>query len=354
MCPTKSMSQMLIQPVRRHPTPCEHVCMAGMLLNPAGVAVRRRLASGSNDAVNQRVSYLYTYAQNVNKWYESPPTYTVWSWNQGTGYQLTGWWYHSSLDMTGASSTGVGTYHCGGSTERGIFGVGCSTGSGRRYKVYLSAPTPSEGRVGHLCQDNPGAFPGGECANAHVWWRPHTISRPINNCLDAVRTGQPAAGTISLASGVRVVCYAPFHKGGGWMLMTGEVQRRDVIGNVGRVEYMYAPAESTRGNSPSQWYISPSTDEKWSFDGSIGIQLTGTWWSSLGSFGCNGSGERGRYGISCSRGGGNQYKVLTVHPGGYAVGRATICQDRPRAFPGGPCRTGVEIFWRPNGGRQTY
>ncbi len=127
--------------------------------------------------------------------------------------------------------------------------------------------------------------------------------------------------------------------GGGW------TQARDVylseLSTATR-EYLYSKG--------SAWYISPTTDLIWDWasyqvvEGSY-YYSTGSLWAE-GSFSCSHS-ESGHWGIGCSNGGGNQWKVLPWGSGqdGDAA-TCPICQDQPDVFGAGACASGVSIWVR--------
>ena len=92
----------------------------------------------------------------------------------------------------------------------------------------------------------------------------------------------------------------------------------------------------------SNFYVSPKTDYLWS--SSEGIQLTGDYeytknnGSTFNFISCNGSSETPGVGIGCSKGAGNNTKVL---PTAYWSNNGTsrICQDIPDIYGTGTCDT---------------
>ena len=126
--------------------------------------------------------------------------------------------------------------------------------------------------------------------------------------------------------------------GGGWTQLTNAVATTLVAG-IDR-NYLYSFS--------GRWYRSPTTKLVWSW--SAGQELTGAyaWFNSSqsGTLTCNGSGEKGAYGISCSGGGGNSPKCITIVPKDPSAATATVCQDTPNAFGGPVCQAGVAIWVR--------
>ncbi len=104
-------------------------------------------------------TYLYTYGA---AWYESPASNDVWSWD---GYQGLGGTYLYSSGSTSAE----GSFGCT-PNEGGYWGVGCSNGGGRQYKVLpIYTDDPSEA-TSMICEDLPDVFGAGACRNGVSIW----------------------------------------------------------------------------------------------------------------------------------------------------------------------------------------
>ncbi len=129
--------------------------------------------------------------------------------------------------------------------------------------------------------------------------------------------------------------------GGGWTQLSSSYLAT-LSSGVSR-EYLY-----TYG---SGWYVSPATTLIWSW--SSYQALEGTYFYAYsgdtltGSFSCSDV-EAGHWGVGCSNGGGNQWKVL---PWGSSIdstqGYSAICQDQPDVFGVGACAYPAQIWARP-------
>jgi hypothetical protein len=97
------------------------------------------------------------------------------------------------------------------------------------------------------------------------------------------------------------------------------------------------------------WYMSPVTAYVWSWssyqylNGTYSYATSGT--SVMGTFSCT-HGESGDWGVGCSNGGGNQYKVLPIYYSTPSSAYSMICQDKPDAFSAGACQANASIWSR--------
>ena len=106
--------------------------------------------------------YLYSYG---SAWYRSPVTTLVWAWGSYQG--LDGTYYYST-----GSTSATGSFGCT-SREGGYYGVGCSNGGGRQYKVLPIYASNSSIATVMICQDLPDVFGVGACrSDVNVWVRP--------------------------------------------------------------------------------------------------------------------------------------------------------------------------------------
>ena len=128
--------------------------------------------------------------------------------------------------------------------------------------------------------------------------------------------------------------------GGGWSQLTGSML--STLSSSTSRQYMYSYG--------SGWYTSPSTALVWnwssyqSLNGTYSYSSGGS--SITGTFSCS-HGEGGSYGVGCSNGGGNQWKVLPIYNSPDTTnGTCTVCQDQPDVFGVGACASGVQIWVR--------
>jgi len=127
---------------------------------------------------------------------------------------------------------------------------------------------------------------------------------------------------------------------GGWTKLT------DVVANT----FINSDETSAREylfEKGGKWYRTPLSSLVWDWDSPK--LLIGTYfYSGGGSFYCGSSSELPRYyGVSCSNGGGYQWKALIYYTTGKDAANALmqLCQDRPGIF-GYACQTGVTVYIR--------
>jgi len=129
---------------------------------------------------------------------------------------------------------------------------------------------------------------------------------------------------------------------GGWTKLTGTVAG-SVLNQDSNLEREYLFVKN------GLWYRSPISNLVW--DWNSGKQLTGTYSYFDGSiekfFELTGSGETNLYGIGCSNGPFNQWKVLIYYPTDKdpANGKVQLCQDQPGIF-GSACQDDVTVYVR--------
>ena len=195
------------------------------------------------------------------------------------------------------------------------------------------------------------------------------------NCKEALDNGVTASGSVTLKSGVVATCRQDVD-GGGWTLLKSSAVAQWSQLNLGsKFEYLYFKSTTAwRVQQPggAKWtappHIEPGTFRPrpassgrgargtrlraptggkaaagWRREGADGrdrYQKGGT----VSSFYCGGSSESpSGWAVGCSRGGGNQYKVLPYYTWDAAAGEGTVCQDQPNAFSGGACVGGVKF-----------
>lgn len=112
------------------------------------------------------------------------------------------------------------------------------------------------------------------------------------------------------------------------------------------VEYQY---KYTSMKDPARFYLSPSTSALWSWD--TCTPVVGTYYfttdngETFNSFDCSSNqGDTPTYGVGCSTGGGNHFKVIVLAQHGItnsSVAQAPICQDKPRILESGTCHNAI-------------
>jgi hypothetical protein len=114
------------------------------------------------DTLDTRTSRTYLYSYGT-AWYASPSTTKVWSWST---YQAQNGTY-----SYGTGTTLTSTFACT-SAEAGSWGVGCSNGGGRQYKVLPIYASSASAATSEICQDRPDNFAAGACrTNVSIWVR---------------------------------------------------------------------------------------------------------------------------------------------------------------------------------------
>ena len=97
----------------------------------------------------------YLYVQNgTSKYYRTPESNLIWSWN--TGQDLYGTYYYST-------GSGESSFNITPSSEHQTYGVGGSSGGGKKPKCLVRDGIPATAQVS-LCQDIPGIF-GRDCVD---------------------------------------------------------------------------------------------------------------------------------------------------------------------------------------------
>eukprot|EP01084_Bolivina_argentea_P213441 362502_1 len=124
---------------------------------------------------------------------------------------------------------------------------------------------------------------------------------------------------------------------GPWTLATDQ----NLICDPGQFQYKYQLNSNT-------YYLSPQTSHLWSWNAYTqangNYQYTTNGGTSFSSFGCNG-GESVGFGVGCSTGGGNKWKVIAAYSQNKNLATATVCQDQPGIF-GSSCVANIEIYFR--------
>jgi hypothetical protein len=108
------------------------------------------------------VSREYLYSKD-GAWYLSPTTELIWDWSS---YQVVeGTYYYST-----GSDWAEGSFACS-HAESGHYGIGCSNGGGRQWKVLpWGSGQDGEAATGPICQDRPDVFGAGACASGVSIW----------------------------------------------------------------------------------------------------------------------------------------------------------------------------------------
>lgn len=143
-----------------------------------------------NTDSNSEREYLFV---SGNKYYRTPVSRLVWSWNNGQGQDLYGTYYYGGSGQTEQS------FQITASGEHTLYGVSASSGGGGTYKCliyYDTGKDPNTASV-QICQDQPHNFPS-TCQAAVTVYIRETVARSlgasgVSGTAGQFSLGEPAA-----------------------------------------------------------------------------------------------------------------------------------------------------------------